>query len=204
VNVILPYYSNILCRGTLRRLELKICVVNCKTFIQTQTRFKIRVPIEGFLPYIFFRTHNTSCLSFGLFPCGSNLVLSLMFGSLVEGGSVGRWPYTRLGVLSPCICTSSLISCGQNVRQQSPFWMHRLMGHSRVMSGNSEESLKQFYITLNISSVLTDTNSTSDLLDYHAPYGCCIHTQWWPLFCLYSPLTNTHSLFIGVVCGDHC
>jgi len=52
--------------------------------------------------------------------------------------------------------------------------MHRLMGHSRVLSDNGEESLKQFYITLNISSFLTDTTSTSDLLDYHPLYGCCI------------------------------
>ena len=64
------------------------------------------------------------------------------------------------------------------------------MGHSRVLSDNGEESLKQFYITLNISSFLTDTTSTSDLLDYHSLYGCCIHTQWWPLFYLYSPLTH--------------
>jgi hypothetical protein len=76
-----------------RRLELKICVVNYKRFIQeTQTRFRIRVPIEGFLPYIMFRTHNTSCLTFGLFPSSSNLVLSLMFHSLVGGRQVGKWP----------------------------------------------------------------------------------------------------------------
>jgi len=60
-------YSGTLWTGTPRtKIEVKVCVVKCKTSIQTQTSSTIMTPIVGFLPYNLFRTNNSSlwfCLS---------------------------------------------------------------------------------------------------------------------------------------------
>ena len=131
-------YSGTLWLGTpWKNLEVKVCVVKCKTSIQTQTSSTIMTPTVGFLPYNLFRTNNSS-----LWFCLSPVVwiISIKWCSLRFRKWVNRWT-----IIYGMGHNQSLLSY-YTLDQQEPEYKtdsclavwHRLVNHDTVTNGSAK------------------------------------------------------------------
>lgn len=165
-------YSGTMWMGTpWKKLQVKVCVVKCKTSIQTQTSSTIMTQTVGFLPYNLSRANNSS-LWFCLSPTVS--IISIKWCSLSFMKCVNRWT-----IIHGTGHNQSLLSY-YTLDQQEPecktvsclaVW-HRLVNHHTVTHGSANYHCTKSYI----SSAPPDTTSTSECLDLHllskAAMGC--------------------------------
>ena len=132
-------YSGTLWMGTPRtKLELKVCVVNCKTSIQTLTSSTIMTPTDGFLLYNLFRTYNSSSLWFCLSPIV--WILTTKLHSLSFRLEVNRWTIIhRMGHNQSLLSYYTLDQLEPECKTVSclDVW-HRLVNHYTVTNGNAK------------------------------------------------------------------
>lgn len=120
-----------------KKLEVKVCVVKCKTSIQTQTSSTIMTPTVGFLSYNMFRTNNSS-LWFCLSPIA--WIIYIKWCSLSLRKWVNRWTIIhRMGHNQSLLSYYTLDQQEPDCKTVScPVVWHRLVNHHRDTNGSAK------------------------------------------------------------------